>query len=313
MKPANFIIRIPEPCNEDWNKMQPDAKGKFCNSCHKSVFDFSNKTDDEIRTILIQHKDQKVCGHFKKSQVDRPLNITINIHDLPRNMSITKMFGIALFIVFGTLLFSCTDEKGAKIDRVEIIDTSENRLTGIVPPPVAELIVDSVISVSGEASMMEPESYYQNMVAGGISYEEVPIDTPPPLDSIPAPKEQVLGGMVMYTIDDDTITPVDSTISNDFKKITEQVQTPKTNEFTVYPNPSNGEFTVKYELLKRSDVKITIFNITGALVKSIVNVASQYEGQYQIPVNLNELPNGIYSVSFIKGGTQSIEKIVIAR
>src|SRR3954471_8170718 len=151
MKPSNFIVRIPEPCHEDWNKMQPDAKGKFCNSCNKSVFDFSNKTDNEIRDILIEHKDQKVCGHFKKSQVNRPLNITINLSNLPRNISITKAFGIALFIVFGTLLFSCTDEKGAKIDGIEIVDSGINGLPELPPPPAA--IADSLIPLTGEPVM----------------------------------------------------------------------------------------------------------------------------------------------------------------
>src|ERR1044071_6840987 len=102
MKPANqFIVNIPEPCHEDWNKMLPDEKGKFCLSCNKSVFDFSNKTDTEIRNILLEHKDQKVCGHFKKSQVGRPLNFKIDLNNLPRNVSSTKAFAIALFIVFG--------------------------------------------------------------------------------------------------------------------------------------------------------------------------------------------------------------------
>ncbi|MBC7695177.1 MAG: hypothetical protein H7141_06995 [Burkholderiales bacterium] len=90
MKTPNLIVRIPEPCHEDWNKMQPDAKGKFCNSCSKAVFDFSTKTDQEIKQILIEYKDQKVCGHFKKSQVNRPLNIKVNFNNLPKNISFSK-------------------------------------------------------------------------------------------------------------------------------------------------------------------------------------------------------------------------------
>ena len=310
MKPANFIVRIPEPCHEDWNKMQPDAKGKFCNSCNKSVFDFSNKTDNEIRDILIEHKDQKVCGHFKKSQINRPLNITININTLPRNISITKAFGIALFIVFGTLLFSCTDEKGAKIDGIEIVDSTINGTVAIPPPPPNELI-DSMIPMTGEPVVeTEPMYNYQNTVAGGISYEEIPVvQTPPP----PPPVEQVLGGLIAYEIYTPDSVPTDSIISNDFKKIADQSPVNKPKVFNVYPNPNTGEFTIKYDLLKRSDVRITIFNMNGSLVKSVVNIAGQYEGQYHVPVNLNELPNGIYIVSLINSGTQSTERLVIAR
>ncbi|MES2134520.1 MAG: T9SS type A sorting domain-containing protein [Bacteroidota bacterium] len=310
MKPSNFIVRIPEPCHEDWNKMQPDAKGKFCNSCNKSVFDFSNKTDNEIRDILIEHKDQKVCGHFKKSQVNRSLNITINLNHLPRNISITKAFGIALFIVFGTLLFSCTDEKGAKIDGIEIVDPNAAGIMRSMPPPPTE-IADSLIPLlTGEPIMELEQTYsYQNMVAGGISYQEIPVEPPPP----PPPVEQVLGGLIAYSVYTPDTVPADSIIADDFKKIADQSQLNKSKVFNVYPNPGSGEFTIKYDLLKRSDVKITIFNMNGSLIKSVVNIAGQYEGQYHVPVNLNELPNGIYIVSFINGGTQSTERLVIAR
>lgn len=307
MKPSNFIVRIPEPCHEDWNKMQPDAKGKFCSSCNKSVFDFSNKTDDEIRNILIEHKDQKVCGHFKKSQVNRPLNITINLGNLPRNISITKAFGIALFIVFGTMLFSCTDEKGTKIDGIEIIDPTVKGT--VTQPPLPNELIDSLLPMTGEP-VIEPSYQYQNTVAGGISYEEVPVVEVPPT---PPPVELVLGGLMAYEVFTPDTVSKDSVILNDLKKTEDQPQVNKSKAFTVYPNPGSGEFTVKYDLLKRSDVKIHVFNMNGSLVKSVVNIAGQYEGQYHVPVNLSELPNGIYIVSLINNGIQSIERLVIAR
>ncbi|HOZ86329.1 MAG TPA: hypothetical protein PL029_01165, partial [Bacteroidia bacterium] len=126
MKTQGYIVRIPEPCHEDWNSMQPHAKGKFCSSCSKVVFDFSNKTDTEIRDLLMSYKDQKVCGHFKKTQVNRPLNISVNFNDLPKNVSSTKSFAIAVFLVFGTLLFSCTNHEGNKIAEVQIKNTTRN-------------------------------------------------------------------------------------------------------------------------------------------------------------------------------------------
>ena len=32
-------ITIPKPCNKDWNSMSPNKKGRFCNSCSKTVID----------------------------------------------------------------------------------------------------------------------------------------------------------------------------------------------------------------------------------------------------------------------------------
>jgi hypothetical protein len=41
---------------------------KFCFSCQKTVVDFTQKTDTEIATILLQNQD-KVCGRFYQSQL----------------------------------------------------------------------------------------------------------------------------------------------------------------------------------------------------------------------------------------------------
>lgn len=65
-------VNIPDPCHENWNKMSPEGQGRFCNACEKIVVDFTNKKPLEIKEMLMQNTG-KVCGRFKKSDLDKPL------------------------------------------------------------------------------------------------------------------------------------------------------------------------------------------------------------------------------------------------
>lgn len=68
-----ITLSIPEPCNENWSKMTPSEKGKFCQVCTKEVIDFTSITDEAIVKHTLQNK--KVCGRFKSSQLNRPLTL----------------------------------------------------------------------------------------------------------------------------------------------------------------------------------------------------------------------------------------------
>ena len=57
-----FQLTIPKPCHEDWNKMQPEEKGKFCGSCQKQVVDFSNMNDRQVAEFFKKPSDGSVCG-----------------------------------------------------------------------------------------------------------------------------------------------------------------------------------------------------------------------------------------------------------
>ena len=329
MENSNFIVRIPEPCHQDWNKMTPDANGKYCGSCCKSVIDFSNKTDIEIKTILMERKNEKVCGHFKTSQIDRPLNITIDFNNLPKNMSSTKTFALAVFLVFGTLLFSCTDANAQKVGKIKItkVETQIHMLGEVAQ--VGQLMVKGDVKAEPD-SVIKPIACEQTHIAGGIRFvEEIPevekltgeiayvptdstkqtvalIDTLP-TDSIIPEKADSTFHAKLENIIDKSITDNNSDIDNNHLEIL------AISSYGVYPNPSSGEFTIKYEVLKRANVRVDILDLNGKLVQNIVNVNNQYEGQYQIPVNTNELANGIYLVSLITDGKRMTERLVIEK
>jgi hypothetical protein len=134
-----YKITIPEPCQEDWNKMSPNENGRFCSSCAKNVVDFTTMLPDEIQHYFATNKDNRICGKFRKSQLDT-VTIQIPSRVLYSQTQYHKIFLLALFISMGTTLFSCADKEGnkQKIDKVEIIkNTTEikNMTVGMLLPP----------------------------------------------------------------------------------------------------------------------------------------------------------------------------------
>ncbi len=315
MKENNYTVRVPEPCHEDWNKMLPEEKGRFCNSCSKTVVDFSNKTDYEIKNYLNENSGTKVCGHFKESQLNRPLNYSLNFADLPKNISTTKAFVIALFLVFGSILFSCTNEKDQNVEVVGDIAMPQEMVT-MGAPMLNYEIVDSlteVNTVEGEI-VCRTESF----VNGGVGYEiqDAIQDTIYQVKDSLIPTVttetiyRTMGIIAVEVVQADTTSTDSLSKENKALQISDNVIS-KTTDLSVYPNPTTGDFTIKYDVTKRADIRIDIYDIKGAHIKSIVNQPSQHAGKYQIPVSLNEMPAGIYIVNLINGEKRFSEKIVL--
>jgi len=71
MKYPEITVQITKPCHEDWNKMSPTEKGKFCKVCTKEVVDFTAKSDEEVLRYLSNNGN--ICGRFHGSQLNRTL------------------------------------------------------------------------------------------------------------------------------------------------------------------------------------------------------------------------------------------------
>ncbi len=124
-----YSISIPKPCHEDWSKMTPNEKGRFCTSCTKTVVDFTKMSPDAIQDYLHNNKDQRICGHIKQSQLDS-INLRIPEAVIHQNQSFHRLFLLALLISMGITLFNCEDENGQKkkIESIEVVETNNKTI-----------------------------------------------------------------------------------------------------------------------------------------------------------------------------------------
>lgn len=98
-------LSVTKPCNKIWEEMKPTEEGRFCNSCEKSVIDFTRMTDLEITDFFIQRKSGSTCGRFYNTQLER-VRIHIPTYIFQRRMNSWKKYLLIVFICFGSQLFS---------------------------------------------------------------------------------------------------------------------------------------------------------------------------------------------------------------
>jgi hypothetical protein len=70
--PENTQLLIYNPCHEQWDTMQPDAEGRFCGSCQKTVVDFTTMSDQELLAWFARGRGN-VCGRMTEDQLNRDL------------------------------------------------------------------------------------------------------------------------------------------------------------------------------------------------------------------------------------------------
>jgi hypothetical protein len=85
--------------------------------------------------------------------------------------------------------------------------------------------------------------------------------------------------------------------------------------FGLFPNPSNGQVFLQYELTLASDVTIEVFDMLGQMVFS--ETSSRSAGHQDHVVNLDNQPAGIYfvrcTIRNAEGVTATTSKVTLAR
>ncbi len=79
---------------------------------------------------------------------------------------------------------------------------------------------------------------------------------------------------------------------------------------SVYPNPVSSTATIIYKLSKSSDVHISIYDLTGKLVKS-ENKIRQEAGKHELNINCSDLNSGAYVIWVFAGNDSGSSKFIV--
>ncbi len=185
-------INIPTPCHQDWNAMIPNIHGRHCNSCVKTVVDFTAMTDDEVKHFFLNKQHQSVCGRFKTTQLK-----TIEIQ-LPQNIfsdaiPLWKKFLAACLLAFSMILFSCNTNLQGKVEKdsnieitgalvIRAADSTKQQIDTIAlpkPPKCNEDVKGEVqvieqIYTTGNLAPISVEPQKQETFVGKLEFVELP-------------------------------------------------------------------------------------------------------------------------------------------
>lgn len=141
-------LHIPNPCNEKWNAMVPDKNGRFCNSCSKTVVDFTKMKDPEIQKYFTDNSvKERICGHFKLSQIKTEGSIKYaGLRNRISKIRLKPLKQLALFSL--SILFTLTSCMGkAAVDgEPNVVDGSANEYEITTENKNTEQVNDSLKS-----------------------------------------------------------------------------------------------------------------------------------------------------------------------
>jgi len=316
-------LQIPTPCHEDWNKMKPEEKGRFCDSCQKCVMDFTNYTDAQLAQFFKSNKGD-VCGRFRGEQLDTDIQIPKK-----RIPWVRYFFQVAI----PAFLFSCESTAQGKVDaRIEVGD-KKNKACGDTlkedtPALARGRVTDSngngipfcTVMVKGTSRGTSADylGYFLikakptdilHVSSTGYTMVEVPVSHSGAIVLKDAPRYGeviVISGM---TICRKPKTKKEIRIEK--KEIKAPAKTEVKNSFTIYPNPLQASSRISIKWMSPvSSQSFYIYDLNGNLIQK-EDVAM--EGQKESGFQLKNLIPGVYILKAIdeKTGKSSSQKFIV--
>ena len=95
-----------------------------------------------------------------------------------------------------------------------------------------------------------------------------------------------------------------------------QVKSSTPDKFSLndnYPNPFNPSTNISFSLSKEGNVSLSIYNVMGQLIKTVVDNSYMGKGEHQFNVNMDNFATGIYFYTLRQGSNVITKKMVLLK
>ncbi|MCF8424851.1 MAG: carboxypeptidase-like regulatory domain-containing protein [Bacteroidia bacterium] len=162
MTRQNYILKIDNPCGQEWTSMTKTDFGKFCSNCSKTVVDFTQLTDNEVLQIVKQNSG-KLCGRLTQDQLNRALELY-----KPTNTSRFHKILAGLLLVGTSENLPATDHQ--KLQN-EIVTNIDNKKTNSEPleiksTPTTDSLKNIVKGMVVDSKTKEPLPFATIIIKG---------------------------------------------------------------------------------------------------------------------------------------------------
>ncbi|QEC79756.1 hypothetical protein [Mucilaginibacter ginsenosidivorax] len=152
-------INIAKPCHELWQQMLPVDGGRHCQSCCKTVIDFSAMTDKEIINYL--GRQSNVCGRFEDRQLVR---INQQLQEKPTPFIFFKRVGLAAAVLMAIPFARANAQKKHKTEQAAV--RQKHRDTLLMQP---KHLTPADINITPVATAVKDDNLQLTYVANGLS------------------------------------------------------------------------------------------------------------------------------------------------
>lgn len=81
------------------------------------------------------------------------------------------------------------------------------------------------------------------------------------------------------------------------------------NDFSIYPNPNNGHFTLLLDQSEKAKTAITITDSQGKVV--FQEDLGKFSGKYSKQIDLKKFGTGVYMIAVEQGNQKNVQKVVV--
>lgn len=285
-------VKIENACSENWNEMAPTEKGAFCQVCATNVIDFTNKSNLEIKQLLLANSGNSVCGRIKEQQLVQ-LNTEFELWKMNSSQSIQRVMVFSLLVVFGLTLFSCTNEKDKQA--IQALQASVSYVIGTKDAAITSIANVSQTSVTSELPQLI--HFEESSIACKCDFD---VNEPVPLEEfvleeyiITEEREAVwLGGMT-YNVSyvdflNQTVQPIE------YDENGAAIPTELTAK--AYPNPTADFTTLELGLPEKERAEIAVYDMSGKLLQTILDSKIE-RGTSSYSIDLSEYVTGMYLIT----------------